>query len=255
MLTGIGVEVQMVKGKPKADGGAGKKGSKVDAAAADEDMHRMEMCVGWIYEFFSRHRLEEAQDGAHPNAVALVRAILGRCRWRHRAPPVLPRCALPLRAVFCCALRSLTLCVPLACTIHPSLAALVKSAEKRFHISLSSLQAHSDPCSILQQLLDKGEVSASTRLISALGARSATNCLTRAGARRRCRVCACHSALGGVQFEQAFAEFDDQLEDFKSVVGEDLYADTLLQVMIQTTLQNLRAEGGKNNFEDFRQRY
>jgi hypothetical protein len=34
------------------------------AAAADEDMHRMEMCVGWIYEFFSRHRLEEAKKGA-----------------------------------------------------------------------------------------------------------------------------------------------------------------------------------------------
>ena len=33
-------------------------------AGADEDMHRMEMCVGWIYEFFSRHRLEEAKKGA-----------------------------------------------------------------------------------------------------------------------------------------------------------------------------------------------
>ena len=38
-------------------------------AAADEDMHRMEMCVGWIYEFFSRHRLEEAKKGAPASAL------------------------------------------------------------------------------------------------------------------------------------------------------------------------------------------
>jgi hypothetical protein len=53
--------------KAKAGGGGGQKRSEADAAAADEDMHRMEMCVGWIYEFFSRHRLEEAQEGELPN--------------------------------------------------------------------------------------------------------------------------------------------------------------------------------------------
>ena len=45
------------------------------------------------------------------------------------------------------------------------LAALVRLAETRFHISLESLQKLSDPCSILQQFLDKGEVSTCTRAI------------------------------------------------------------------------------------------
>lgn len=45
------------------------------------------------------------------------------------------------------------------CLFSFALAALVRSAEKRFHISIQSLQEHSDPCSILQQQLDKGEVS------------------------------------------------------------------------------------------------
>ena len=121
-------------------------------------------------------------------------------------------------------------------------------------MSLSSLQANSDPCSILQQLLDKGEVSAPARFHLVLLVLFSPRPVSLEKEGGEDGGCACHSALGGVQFEQAFAEFDNQLEDFKSIVGVDLYADTLMQVMIQTAFQNLRAEGGKNNFEDFRQR-
>jgi len=34
------------------------------AAGVDDELHRQELCLGWIYEFFARHRMEEAQEGA-----------------------------------------------------------------------------------------------------------------------------------------------------------------------------------------------
>ena len=29
-----------------------------------EDLHRMELCISWIYEYFSRHRFDEAREGS-----------------------------------------------------------------------------------------------------------------------------------------------------------------------------------------------
>jgi hypothetical protein len=37
-------------------------GGAEDGGAAD--LHRMELCIGWIYEYFSRHRLDEAREGS-----------------------------------------------------------------------------------------------------------------------------------------------------------------------------------------------
>ena len=39
------------------------------------------------------------------------------------------------------------------------MAVLVRSAEERFHVPFSSLQAHSDMISVLLKLFDHGEVS------------------------------------------------------------------------------------------------
>ena len=38
-------------------------GGRSGGAAADEDLHRMDICVGWMYEFSSRHRMEDVQEG------------------------------------------------------------------------------------------------------------------------------------------------------------------------------------------------
>ena len=57
-----------------------------------------------------------------------------------------------------------------------------------------------------------------------------------------------------MQFEEAFQEFETQLEDFKPKIGEELYNDTLLQVMIQVALQGLRVKSGKKEIDDFKER-
>ena len=107
-----------------------------------EDLHRMELCISWIYEYFSRHRLDEAREGS---LLFLLYALTYSSR-----------CFVCERLFF---LNSLTYSI-LVLFVLVRLVVLVKSAEKRFHVSLSSLQEHSDPCSILQQLLDKGKVGA-----------------------------------------------------------------------------------------------
>ena len=56
-----------------------------------------------------------------------------------------------------------------------------------------------------------------------------------AGNRLTARVYLC-----SLQFEKAYFEFETQLEDFKPLVGEELYTDTLHQIMVQVALQNLR---------------
>jgi hypothetical protein len=107
----------------------------------------MELCLGWIYEYFSRHRLDEAREGS---LLFLLYALTyaSRCFVRHRLFfPYSPTYSILILLVLV------------------RMVVLVKSAEKRFHVSLSSLQEHSDPCSILQQLLDKGKVGA-TRMDS-----------------------------------------------------------------------------------------
>jgi len=95
---------------PVGMGGVGHAGA-AGGAAADDELHRRELCLGWIYEFFARHRMEEAQEGAF--AAPLVRRLfLSRCatggwqrrrrgrirgcaqnglalRWRRRRKPVL----------------------------------------------------------------------------------------------------------------------------------------------------------------------
>ena len=43
------------------------------------------------------------------------------------------------------------------------LSALIRSAEKRFHISTNTLHEHTDPASLMQRLLDMGEVRAEPR--------------------------------------------------------------------------------------------
>ena len=54
-----------------------------------EDLHRMELCLGWIYEYFSRHRLDEAREGS---LLFLLYALTyaSRCFVRHRLLFVLP---------------------------------------------------------------------------------------------------------------------------------------------------------------------
>ena len=58
-------------GMPSAKGGArhGRQGGCAEESAAvfagaNDDVHRLEVCIGWIYEFFSRHRMDQAQAGA-----------------------------------------------------------------------------------------------------------------------------------------------------------------------------------------------
>jgi len=57
---------------PVGMGGVGHAGA-AGGAAADDELHRRELCLGWIYEFFARHRMEEAQEGAF--AAPLVRRL------------------------------------------------------------------------------------------------------------------------------------------------------------------------------------
>ena len=56
------------------------------------------------------------------------------------------------------------------------------------------------------------------------------------------------------QFDEAFQEFEAQLEDFKPKIGEELYNSMLLQVMIQVTLQGLRQKSGKKEVDEFKER-
>ena len=48
-------------------------------------------------------------------------------------------------------------------------------------------------------------------------------------------------------------EFELQLADYKADVGEELYAETLQGIRLQSVIQVLHADG-KNSFEDFQQR-
>jgi len=54
---------------PVGMGGVGHAGA-AGGAAADDELHRRELCLGWIYEFFARHRMEEAQEGAFAGPLA-----------------------------------------------------------------------------------------------------------------------------------------------------------------------------------------
>ena len=61
-----------------------------------------------------------------------------------------------------------------------------------------------------------------------------------------------------LQFEKAYFEFESQLEDFKPLVGEELYTDTLHQIMVQVALQNLRGRVGAVSVElvdDLKERF
>ena len=49
-------------------------------------------------------------------------------------------------------------------------------------------------------------------------------------------------------------EFELQLADYKADVGEELYVETLQRIRLQSVIQVLHADGGKNSFEDFQQR-
>jgi len=104
------------------------------------------------------------------------------------------------------------------------------------------MQAFADPISMLQVLMDCGKVSASSR-------RKRTTfslCSLRPD---------CANFLGLWQFDEAFQEFEAQLEDFKPKIGEELYNSMLLQVMIQVTLQGLRhKKSGKKDIDDFKER-
>jgi hypothetical protein len=173
------------------------------AAGVDDELHRQELCLGWIYEFFARHRMEEAQEGAwgrasrpHDRAPASSRCCSRACAasarvvprghppparrgsaGKHPRRPFVPRArarcapwhargaAQPATRLRGAALaRGLTRRVSrgpgVPCARMPvcARAALIKSAEKKFHVSLASLQRHSDPISIIQQHLEKGEV-------------------------------------------------------------------------------------------------
>lgn len=107
-------------------GHAGAGGGAAGGVAADDELHRRELCLGWIYEFFARHRMEEAQEGAFagplarrfsfvaPAAYTGVDAVIGphpsgrgggngaspfcaRAPWRAgRALPAVPGAALEL---------------------------------------------------------------------------------------------------------------------------------------------------------------
>ena len=59
--------------------------------------------------------------------------------------------------------------------------------------------------------------------------------------------------MGGEQFEEALNNFD-VMEDYKPMIGEELYSSTLLQIMIQVALENMRSDRGKKSFQDFQQR-
>ena len=65
--------------------------------------------------------------------------------------------------------------------------------------------------------------------------------------------CDVDRAEGGWQFDKALFEFELQLADYKADVGEELYAETLQGIRLQSVIQVLRADG-KNSFEDFQQR-
>ena len=66
--------------------------------------------------------------------------------------------------------------------------------------------------------------------------------------------CDVDKAEGGWQFDKALFEFELQLADYKADVGEELYAETLQGIKLQSVIQVLHADGGKNSFEDFQQR-
>jgi hypothetical protein len=60
--------------------------------------------------------------------------------------------------------------------------------------------------------------------------------------------------MGDEQFEEALNSFD-VLDDYKPMIGEELYSSTLLQIMIQVALENMRSDCGKKSFQDFQQRF
>ena len=92
------------------------------------------------------------------SAGKLPRRSMCRAPARPAPPPALWRCARA-RADATCLARARRPAGSRA-RAYPACAcaALIKSAEKKFHVSLSSLQRHSDPISIIQQHLEKGEV-------------------------------------------------------------------------------------------------
>ena len=59
--------------------------------------------------------------------------------------------------------------------------------------------------------------------------------------------------MGGEQFDEALKSFD-VLDGYIPMIGEELYSSTLLQIMIQVALENVRSDCGKKSFQDFQQR-
>jgi hypothetical protein len=55
---------------------------------------------------------------------------------------------------------------------------------------------------------------------------------------------------------EAFPMFDETMKDYKSMIGEELYSSTRLQIMIQVALQGIRHDVHSDGmFEQFQERF
>ena len=148
-----------------------RAGGAAAAAPADDERHR-DVVLGWIYEFLSRNRMEEAKEGAMAAApvCARRRALCRGPRWPPLAWPgaraVLHACVAALHhALVVLLVKPCVRLTPAPCLgtlrVRPAGsggAVLIKSAAKRFHVSSDTFLPHTDPVSVLQELLDVGEV-------------------------------------------------------------------------------------------------
>ena len=148
-----------------------RAGGAAAAEPADDERHR-DVVLGWIYEFLSRNRMEEAKEGAMAAApvCARRRALCRGPRWPPLAWPgaraVLHPCVAALQhALVVLLVKPCVRLTPAPCLgtlrVRPAGsggAVLIKSAAKRFHVSSDTFLPHTDPVSVLQELLDVGEV-------------------------------------------------------------------------------------------------